>query len=429
VNRACAEETKVKVRSANSRALIVFLAIWPATAGSAEAIPLAERHQSSGINSRFEFSGKTFTDYISKTKNVIKAARVDLQVPGRDAVLEGNSPFELKPGAECRRGRTHPYRRGVLMTHGLTDSPYFMRALGEVFQKQCFRVMAILLPGHGTRPGDLIDVTWQEWAKATAFGVNALADEADEVYLLGFSTGGALSVYQSLRDDRVRGLFLFAPAIRISPLGLMANWHEAYSWFAPRTKWIDIMPDVDPYKYESFPANAADQIHLLTQQLQRDLLKLKRFMLPVFIAASEDDGSVITSATVEFFKDAIHPRNEFVLYSTKNDFQAPGVEREKVTLVKSSFPDRRILSSAHTALVLPEGDPHYGINGAYANCLHYFPKSPDKYRQCKDKKEDYSGELTDENMKKGVIRRLMYNPSFSGLASSLSEFIERLPSD
>jgi hypothetical protein len=100
-----------------------------------------------------------------------------------------------------------------------------------------------------------------------------------------------------------------------------------------------------------------------------------------------------------------------------------------VTLVKSSFPDRRILSSAHTALVLRESDPHYGINGDYANCLHYFPKVPDKYRRCKDKKEDYLGELTDENLKKGVIRRLMYNPNFSGLASSLGEFIERLPSD
>jgi esterase/lipase len=427
MNRACAEETKVTVRRAISRALIVMLAVWPTAASSAEDIPLAERHQPSGINSRFEFSGKTFADYILRTKDVIRAARLDLRGGGRDAVLEGNSPFELRPGAECARGRTHPYHRGVLMTHGLTDSPYFMRALGEVFQKRCFRVMAILLPGHGTRPGDLVEVTWQEWAKATAFGVNALADEADEVYLLGFSTGGALSVYQSLHDNRVRGLFLFSPAIRISPLGIMANWHEAYSWFAPRTKWIDIMPDADPYKYESFPANAADQIHLLTQQIQRELLKLKRYMLPVFIAASENDSSVITDATVEFFKDAIHPVNSFVLYSTKDDFQAPGLSREKVTLVKSSFPDRRILSSAHTAVVLPESDPHYGSNGNYANCLHYFPKVPDKYSRCKDKKEDYLGELTDENMKKGVIRRLMYNPSFGRLTSSLGEFIERLP--
>ena len=427
MNLARPEETKLGLRRAISRALIIMLVIWPATAGSAEGIPLAERHQPSGINSRFEFSGKTFTDYILKTKDVIRAARLDLRPRGREAVVDGNSPFELKPGAECPRGRTHRYRRGVLMTHGLTDSPYFMRALGEVFQKQCFRVMAILLPGHGTRPGDLLEVTWQEWAKATAFGVNALADEADEPYLLGYSTGGALSVYQSLRDDRVRGLFLFAPAIRISPLGIMANWHEAYSWFAPKAKWIDIMHDVDPYKYESFPANAADQVHLLTQQVQRDLLKLKRFMLPVFIVASEDDGSVITDATIEFFKDAIHPLNELVLYSTKNDFQAPGVTREKVTLVKSSFPDLRILSSAHTALVLPENDPHYGINGDYANCLHYFRKGLDKYRRCKDKKEDYLGEITDENLKKGVIRRLMYNPSFGRLASSLGEFIERLP--
>src|SRR6266568_6437783 len=111
MNRACAEETRVRVRRAISRALIVMLAVWPAAASSAEDIPLAERHQPSGINSRFEFSGKTFSDYILRTKDVIRAARLDLQMAGRDAVLEGNSPFELRPEAECPRGRTHPYRR------------------------------------------------------------------------------------------------------------------------------------------------------------------------------------------------------------------------------------------------------------------------------------------------------------------------------
>ena len=90
-----------------------------------------------------------------------------------DKIVDGNAPFELKPPAGCPSGHGKPYRRGILLTHGLTDSPYSMRALGSFFQKNCFRVMAILLPGHGTQPGDLLDIHWQEWAKAEAYGTDA----------------------------------------------------------------------------------------------------------------------------------------------------------------------------------------------------------------------------------------------------------------
>ncbi len=75
-----------------------------------------------------------------------------------------------------------------------------MRHLAEFFLENGFRVMAVLLPGHGTQPGDLLEVTWQEWAKTVAYGAYKLAEEVDEVYLAGYSTGATLSVYQSLRD-------------------------------------------------------------------------------------------------------------------------------------------------------------------------------------------------------------------------------------
>lgn len=409
--------------------LVLLVLFLTGSAVRAEELSLGERHQPSGLNSRFGFSGKSIADYIDYTRDMISAARLDLRGPDRSRILEGNSAFELKPGAGCPAGRKRPYRRGVVMAHGLTDSPYFMRALGEVFQDRCFRVMAILFPGHGTRPGDLVEVTWQEWAKAVAFGVDALANEVDDVYLFGFSMGGALSIHHSIRDSRIKGLFLAAPAIRITPKGIMANWQEAYSWFKPKAKWIDIMPDGDPYRYESFPANAVDQIHLLTQQLSLELRRLKRYMLPVFIVASKDDSSVRTEAIFDFFKEAIHPLNTLLLYSTQDKLEVPDVSVAKVVLLKSAVPGRRILSSAHTALVLPETDPFYGVNGGYANCLHYFPKALEKYRRCKDRKEDYLGEITGENLKKGVIRRLMYNVKFESLKSHLVGFIERLPRD
>lgn len=343
----------------------------------------------------------------------------------RERIIEGNAPFDLTPSGTCPAGKSKTFRRGILLTHGLTDSPYFMRSLGRFFQDNCFRVLTILLPGHGTRPGDLLEVKWQDWLEAERFGIDALAQEVDDVYLLGFSTGGSLSLYQSLQDQRIRGLFLFSPAIKISSLAVMANWHEAFSWLAPQSQWLDIMPDEDPFKYESFPANAADQIHLLSSQLRAKLGN--KIMIPTFVAVSEDDATVETSATLEFFRLAIHPLSTLILYSSKKDAKVPHVSPDKVVVVNSAVPQQRIVSSAHTALVVSPEDSHYGVRGDYANCLHYYPKQEQKYRQCKDKKESYLGEITGPNLKRGVVERLMYNPHFDLLKLALQQFVESLP--
>jgi len=179
------------------------------------SIPLSERHQPSGLHQNFDPPPASFEAYVAKSRKMIANARVDIAGVNRDAIIAGNAPFELRPPQKCAPGQHHPYRRGVLLSHGLTDSPYFMKALGRFFQAQCFRVMGLLLPGHGTRPGDLLELERKEWIAAEGFGADALSSEADEVYLAGFSTGGSLSIDPALGDQRFRGLFLFSPARRV----------------------------------------------------------------------------------------------------------------------------------------------------------------------------------------------------------------------
>ena len=388
--------------------------------------PLSDRHQPSGLNSKFSYDGTAFVDYTKQSRAVISKARTDLNDENHKLVVNANAPFDLAPSANCPRGTTKPYRRGVLLTHGLTDSPYFMQYLAVFLQENCFRVMAIVLPGHGTRPGDLLDVTWEEWAKAVAYGTNALAQEADQIYLAGFSTGGTLSIYQSLRDPRVKGLMLLSPAVAVTPMAFIANWHKIYSWTAEKGRWLDVMKDEDPFKYESFPKNAVDQIHLLTKEV-KTRLSGNKFALPVFIAASKDDSTVDISATFGFFRQTTNPHNKMVLYSNKPAAVPAEIDTARIEVVNSALPNQKILSSAHTAIMLPPDDTHYGANGKYAYCLHYYPKEMEKYRTCKNKNGNYLGELTDENLKTGVMQRLMYNPHFDSLKVSMKKFVAALP--
>jgi len=389
--------------------------------------PLAERHRPSGLNAAFNGNGLAFADYVARSRDMLSHAHAKQDSVELEKIVNGNAPFELKPTAAGSAGAKKTYRRGVLLTHGLTDSPYFMRHLAAFFQDNGFRVMAVLLPGHGTQPGDLLDIRWQEWAKAVAYGTDRLADEVDEVYLAGFSAGGALSVYQSLRDDRVRGLFLFSPAFKITSKAALANLHRLYSWLIPSGKWVGIRPDKSLYKYESLPKNAAAQIYALTKKLN-SLLQEHEVSIPVFAAASQDDTTANTPATLEFMARARHLSSRLVLYTTDTGKFPPGIPVEKLELVNSVVPEQKILSSAHTAIVLPPDDAHYGAARGYSNSIHYYPDDIEKYDACNNKPEDVlQGEITEANLKAGILRRLMYNPNFAALKASMKRFIDHLP--
>ena len=387
---------------------------------------LEARHHVSGLNSRFNVDQLEFADYVLLNRKMIAKARSDLTPTNQEKIIEGNAPFELRPTGNYSKGRAKPYQRGVLLTHGLTDSPYFMRPLGRFFQKNGFRVMAVLLPGHGTQPGDLLDVRWQEWAKTVAYGADKLAAEVDELYLAGFSAGGILSVYQTLRDKRVRGLFLFSPAFKVSPKAAWAHLHRPFSWMFPISKWVGVMPDRDIYKYESFPKNAASQMYALTREINEQEL-LHKLNLPVFTAASADDTTADTSATLNFMMRIPHASSKLVLFTTDEGQRALGFPEEKLELVNSVVPEQRILSASHTSIMLPPDDEHYGAAGGYSNCTHYYPDEMEKYSACINHPDQVlQGEITPQNLAAGTLRRLMFNPYFAGLKRSMQQFIEKL---
>ena len=387
---------------------------------------LEARHHTSGLNSRFSGGQLSFADYVARHREIIAQVHSSAGSADTENIIDGNAPFELKPVGNYPAGKVKPYKRGVLLTHGLTDSPYFMRHLAAFFRENGFRVMAVLLPGHGTKPGDLLDVRWPEWAKAVAYGTDRLAAEVDELYLAGYSAGGTLSIYQSLRDNRVRGLFLFAPALKISPKAAWANLHKLYSWLIPTAKWVSILPDRDVYKYESFPKNAAAQMYGLIQEINEQEL-LHKLNIPVFAVASADDTSSDTSATLNFMIQMPHPSSRLIIYTTDGGQHIHGFPEEKLEFVNSVVPEQKILSSAHTAIVLPPDDSHYGIAGDYSNCTHYYPGEMEKYDACNNKPDEVlQGEITDKNLATGTLRRLMYNPNFAALKVSMKQFITEL---
>ena len=413
----------------NKKALLFFVVLLGSC--SCDGI-LQDRHLESQLNTSFQFTENTpFPVYVKEMREIIaktkQSSLINHSEVERAKMLNAVSPFEWTPDLSCNTDNNR-IRNGILLLHGLSDSPFQMREIGQHFQAQCFLVRALSLPGHSTIPGDLLEVSYQDWLDATRYGINSFSDKVENLYIAGFSTGGALAVYHSLNSDNLKiipkGLILFAPALKLqTKVGWLANWHKLYSWLWPSGQWLEIAEDIDYARYESFPKNAADQIHLLAQQLG-NLKTGAQLSIPTFIVISEDDKTVNPQGVLDFFKHRTSPTSQLLLYTTN---QAITDENARIQRVQSAYPQDNIVNFAHMSMLLPATNVHYGKQGDYINCLHYLCKQKDKFKRCQmsNPTEIKYGAKPDSEAK-NLIRRLLYNPDFTNMMAKIDIFIKQI---
>jgi alpha-beta hydrolase superfamily lysophospholipase len=262
---------------------------------------------------------------------------------------DGNRTFELVPPR---------IRGGVLLVHGLTDSPYSMRRLAEIYHDLGWYALSMRMPGHGTVPGALTDSRWRDWAAAVRVGarhVRARAGAGAPFHVVGYSNGGALAVDYALdvlhgaglpRPDR---LVLVSPMIGVARsagiakvLGLLG----VFPYFET-SRWLDVMPEYIPYKYVSFPLNAATQTADLTEAIRGKVSravaegKIDR-LPPILTFLSLADATVRTDATVRDLYDRLGPNgSELVVFDLNRSATVrPFLKRQEARLLADLLPRR-----------------------------------------------------------------------------------------
>jgi len=170
------------------------------------------------------------------------------------------------------------------------------------------------VPGHGTVPAGLTNVDWRDWQAATRLAVREarrLAGPGKPLHLVGYSNGGALAMQYTF--DAVAGsgqevparVVLFSPMIGLTSFARyagLAGWPAVLPRFS-KSAWLEIVPEFNPFKYGSFPVNAARQSYELTEQLDERLAALGQENLarlpPVLAFQSVVDSTVLGDAVVQ----------------------------------------------------------------------------------------------------------------------------------
>ncbi|HEX6112560.1 MAG TPA: alpha/beta fold hydrolase, partial [Geminicoccaceae bacterium] len=279
----------------------------------------------------------------------IAEANQALARPLDTGVVKDRAPFELAPERRrCARAGDGRHQKAALLIHDLGGTPYEMRDVARAFAEACYLVRAILLPGHGTVPGDLLDADYRRWVEATQSAVASFEGEAERLVLVGFGLGGTLAIHYALSarppsDLELGGLVLLAPALGTeTPLA----WLRApgiHSQLTPGRPWARLLPDYDPVRYESLPRNALMQRKRLVEQLTAHEAALQ---IPAFLVISADDAEVDVGAARDWLCRGLAGPRRLIWYTRT---PAPSAECPFV-FARSSADWPGILDFSHVAL-------------------------------------------------------------------------------
>ncbi len=356
-------------------------------------------------------------------------------------VVDMRSPFQLpeKESEYCFEDKSRGGGKGFILSHGLTDSPFFMKDIAHVIHQHypCSLVRAILLPGHGTVAGDALNLNFNDWIKTIEYGVYRLDSNKniDEIYLVGFSTGSSLAINQLVHgnyNSKVAGLMLFSLALSAkSKLAPLAPFVNAF------IDWQSNYPEDDASRYASFTFEAASEFYKFTKNMNS---KKYAIDLPTLVVVSADDQTIDPNIAEYYFCNYIHTNQKALIWyeslkQEKNHLRLCSRWTHSVSLPNTNSPLHiatkpfYFANFAHTSLTFKPDNFHYGAFGNYHKCKHLL-KSKEIYSNCLAGTGNFVfGEFKtidpkrDLNKQFDYVRASTFNPDFSRIEIAVKCFV------
>lgn len=205
---------------------------------------------------------------------------------------EGNAPYILYAKGKPNSDGTRPIAPVVVLFHGLSDSPFFVRGIAEHLNQKGFTVVAPLTPGHGKRDAmrDMRDpMLQQRWYEHVDQVMQLVKPYADKLFIGGFSTGGTLATrYTLLQPNEIDGLLLFSGALALSDSAENLGRVWGMKWIAKIVDGDFVSDGPHPYRYPDVAGYAGLTLADVIFEV-RDLLQETSISIPIFVAHSLAD--------------------------------------------------------------------------------------------------------------------------------------------
>lgn len=142
---------------------------------------------------------------------------------------------------------------GCLVTHGFMATPSEVGWAGQHLAQQGYTVYVPRLTGHGIDPTHMRRIRWQDWYAQVLDGYHILRQQCDQVFVIGHSMGGLLSVLLGASQP-VDGIAVVASPIRLTQLSLVVRF----------ARWIDLL-----VPFTEHPSEPELNAQIVAEQEQR----------------------------------------------------------------------------------------------------------------------------------------------------------------
>jgi len=192
-------------------------------------------------------------------------------------VSEGNEPILIEKDRKI----------GALLIHGFGASPWEMKGLAEFLASKNITVYAARLTGHGNSIEELKKTSMDDWVNDVSSAYSALSKMTDETYIIGMSTGGALSLYFSENaKNKPAGIVSIASPIYVRDK--RAQWAFLAQYFVSSVP-VKLTGEEKEHYYSSKPSVALMEFFRLIKSYKDELGKIN---VPVLIVQSSNDTTV-----------------------------------------------------------------------------------------------------------------------------------------
>jgi carboxylesterase len=184
-------------------------------------------------------------------------------------------------------------RIGCLLIHGFTGAPKEMRWMGEYFRNLGYTVLGVRLAGHATRVEDMMRMHWQDWLASVEDGYCLLQGCVDQVFVIGLSMGGILSLLFTSQHP-VSGVVAMSTPYAL-PDDPRLPFIKILSSLMPKVKkgppdWHNPEAAKDHVEYPYFPTRGIIQLRELLSEMRSVLPEVH---VPVLLIHSRQDTGVV----------------------------------------------------------------------------------------------------------------------------------------
>ena len=113
----------------------------------------------------------------------------------------------------------------VFLVHGLGGTQYDLGSMHKRLKNAGFVTHSLTLPGHGTKPEDLVGVKAEDWLEAVRAKYREIVGQHEVLHLMGMCMGSLLAVETAKREKHAKGrLVALAPPVYID--GWATPWYR-----------------------------------------------------------------------------------------------------------------------------------------------------------------------------------------------------------